>query len=53
LTRDVQACLYGKLTLMLQLGEGEAVAIASMNDVGVLRDLQGQISALAPNLPVD
>jgi hypothetical protein len=51
-TRGAQDCLYGKLTLMLQLDEGGAVGIASMNDVKVLRDLEEQISAFAPNLPV-
>jgi hypothetical protein len=52
-TRGVQECLYGKPTLMLEPAEGGAVRIASMNGVGMLRDLEGQISAFAPNLPVD
>jgi hypothetical protein len=51
-TRAAADCLYGKLTLRLQLDEGGAVGIASVNDVGVLRDLERQISAFAPNLRV-
>jgi hypothetical protein len=46
-------CLYGQLTLVLELREGEAVEIASMNGVEILREIRNRISAAVPHLAVD
>lgn len=46
-------CLYGQLTLVLELREGEAVEIASVNGVEILREIRNRISAAVPHLAVD
>lgn len=46
-------CLYGQLTLVLELREGDAVDVASMNGVEILREIRDRISAAVPHLSVD
>lgn len=53
LTRSPERCVYGKLTLMLELREGEAVGIASMNGFATVRELEERITKLVPRIPVD
>lgn len=53
LTRSPERCVYGKLTLMLELHEGEAVSIAAMNGFATVRELEKRIATVAPRIPVD
>jgi hypothetical protein len=53
LTRSPERCVYGKLTLMLELVEGGAVGIASMNGFATIRELEKRIATLVPRIPVD
>ena len=53
LTRAPEDRLFGKLTLMLELREGEAVDIAGLNGFGTVRELEERIATLVPRVPVD
>ena len=46
-------CLYGQLTLVLELREGDAIDVASMNGVEILHKIRDRISAAVPHLSVD
>jgi len=53
LTRAPEESVYRKLTLVLELREGGAVQVASVNGDGTVRDLEAQIATLLPRIPVD
>ena len=53
LTHAHAECLYGRQTLVLELREGGAVDVASLNGVELLREMRDRISAAVPYLPAD
>jgi hypothetical protein len=53
LTHAPAKCLYGRQTLVLELREGGAVNVASLNGVELLREMRDRISAAVPYLPAD
>ena len=53
LTPNGAECLYGQLTLILELRKGEAVNVASMNGVEILHEIRDRISATVPYLRAD
>jgi hypothetical protein len=53
LTHAPAECLYGRLTLILELREGAAVDVASLNGIELLREMRDRIAAAVPYLPAD
>ncbi|MEX0816384.1 MAG: hypothetical protein WD027_02975 [Gaiellales bacterium] len=53
LTRSPARCVYGKLTLMLELRGGGAVGITSRDGFATVRELEERITNLVPRIPVD
>jgi hypothetical protein len=53
LTHAPAECLYGRQTLILELGDGGAVEVASWNGVELLREMRDWISAAIPYLSVN
>lgn len=52
LTRAREECLYGKLTLRLELRRGGAVEIASLNGLGTIRELEERLAIRIPRVPI-